>query len=54
MPDTNANATASGPPIYVCGDSHTLPPVWNTISVGGQQRMLVPALVTGTYSCTAY
>jgi hypothetical protein len=49
MPDTT-DTTATGPPIYVCGDSHTLPLVWNTVTVGGQQRMLVPALVTGTFS----
>ncbi|CAN0476104.1 unnamed protein product, partial [Discosporangium mesarthrocarpum] len=22
--------------IYICGDSHTLTPVWNTVRVGGR------------------
>ncbi|CAM9673495.1 unnamed protein product [Chrysoparadoxa australica] len=37
----------AGPPIYIFGDSHTLPPVWNEITLHGQTRLLVPALVTG-------
>ena len=34
---------ATGAPIYVCGDSHALPPAWKVIN----KRLLVPKLVTG-------
>ncbi len=34
-------------PIYVCGDSHSLCPSWQSITVRGRLRLLVPALVTG-------
>ena len=27
---------ATGEPVYVCGDSHTLTPAWQEISVGGR------------------
>jgi len=35
------------PPLYIAGDSHSLPPGWHTINVKGQERLLQPVLVTG-------
>ena len=34
-------------PLYVVGDSHTLPTAWQTITVDGTKRLLIPKLVTG-------
>ncbi len=36
-----------GPPVFVCGDSHTLPTAWQRVIVEGISRVLVPKLVTG-------
>jgi hypothetical protein len=38
---------AGGGPLYVLGDSHCLSAAWNVVTVAGQQRLLVPKLVTG-------
>jgi hypothetical protein len=35
------------PPVFIMGDSHTLPLAWQTINVRDQPRLLVPKLVTG-------
>ena len=40
MPTTNK-------PLVVCGDSHSLTSAWRWISVGGRDRQIHPALVTG-------
>jgi hypothetical protein len=40
-------------PIYVCGDSHSISPSWHTVSVRGEPRLLIPALVTGLKACTS-
>ena len=40
------------PPIYVCGDSHSLSPSWHTVEIRGKRRLLCPALVTGLKACT--
>ena len=34
-------------PIYVAGDSHSLAPSWHTVKFRGEERLLVPKLVTG-------
>lgn len=34
-------------PIYVAGDSHSMPPAWHTIQVKDTPRLLHPMLVTG-------
>ena len=34
-------------PLYICGDSHTLPLSWREITVHGTARSLTPALATG-------
>jgi len=36
-------AAASSPPLFVCGDSHSLSPGWQPVG----DRFLVPKLVTG-------
>ncbi|EQC36809.1 hypothetical protein, variant [Saprolegnia diclina VS20] len=33
--------------VYVCGDSHTLPTAWRTLTLGTRSVRLTPALVTG-------
>uniref|UniRef100_K3WA58 Uncharacterized protein n=1 Tax=Globisporangium ultimum (strain ATCC 200006 / CBS 805.95 / DAOM BR144) TaxID=431595 RepID=K3WA58_GLOUD len=43
-PESSSPCQAS---MYVCGDSHTLATAWREITVGGQQMLLRPALVTG-------
>ena len=40
-------ASAASRPIYYCGDSHTIPASWAVLNICGQQRLLVPKLVTG-------
>ena len=43
-------APASAEPtsrIFVCGDSHSLTPSWSYLTLGGERRLLVNALVTG-------
>ena len=43
-----AGSGEQGPrPLYVFGDSHSLAPSWHRVVVCGEQRLLVPALVTG-------
>ena len=42
-----SHVSCAGAPIYICGDSHTLPLSWRTVEVGGAQRELTPALATG-------
>ena len=34
-------------PLYVFGDSHSLCPSWQQLTIDGQPRLLLPALVTG-------
>lgn len=43
----NFSKGSSLKPIYVIGDSHVSPLAWGKIVVNGQQRQLVPKLVTG-------
>jgi tetratricopeptide (TPR) repeat protein len=38
---------AAANPIYVCGDSHTIPLSWAVLKTGKGPRLLVPKLVTG-------
>jgi len=38
---------AAASPLYVVGDSHSLPLAWHPITIGGEQRLLRPMLVTG-------
>ena len=40
-------APPAPPPVYLLGDSHVLAAAWRRVPLGGQQRVLVPALVTG-------
>ena len=40
-------APPAPPPVYLLGDSHVLAAAWRRVPLGGQQRLLVPALVTG-------
>ena len=38
---------AAAHPLYLLGDSHTVPAAWSIVRVRGQPRLLVPKLVTG-------
>ena len=40
-------AIAKANPIYLAGDSHCIPAAWQTVTVAGSERLLVPKLVTG-------
>lgn len=35
------------PPVYLVGDSHCLSPAWESMSLEGQMRRIVPLLITG-------
>lgn len=41
------NADAAAKPIYLVGDSHVMPAAWRHVTLRGEKRLLVPALVTG-------
>jgi len=42
-----AFAEAAKRPLYAVGDSHCLSSAWSVVSVQGQQRLVIPKLVTG-------
>lgn len=45
LPDAAAGKAAK--PLYVLGDSHCMPLAWRRVSLHGEERLLVPMLVTG-------
>ncbi|CAE7449251.1 Aste57867_8367, partial [Symbiodinium microadriaticum] len=42
-----STAIMDAKPLYVVGDSHSLSSAWTVISFGGENRIIVPKLVTG-------